>query len=166
MFRLLLTAIAVATLAPAHVVLSTPQAIQSGMGREDTGAPPLDLSTPTPFLQFVSRLKLDTRSQVPAVQEVFSEALKEAAPISQQMLLLRQQLVNLALANKRDEMKPVVDAYAVAAAKMTGIEAHAFAKVYVTLKPNQQSGGSEAFAAIAGMFHPSAQRGSGGRGGQ
>ena len=157
---------AVSLLAPHVLAVTDHQAVQSGMGKEDTGAPPLDLSTPTPFLQFVSRLKLDNRSQVPAVQEVFAEALKEAAPIGQQMLQLRQQLVNLALANKRDEMKPAVDAYAAAAATMTGIEARAFAKVYVTLKPNQQSGGSEAFAVIAGMFHPSAQRGSGGRGGQ
>lgn len=154
----------VSLLAPHVLAEPDPQAIQSGMGKEDTGAPPLDLSTPTPFLQFVSRLKLDTRSQVPAVQEVFSEALKEAAPIGQQMLQLRQQLVNLALANKRDEMKPVVDAYAAAAAKMTGIEARAFARVYRTLKPNQQAGGSEAFAVIAGMFHPSAPRAGAGSG--
>jgi hypothetical protein len=164
--RALLAAIAVGLLAPASLAVTEPQAVQSGMGREDTGAPSLDLTTPTPFQQFVNRLRLDTKSQVQAAQEVFSEALKEASPVGQEMLQLRQQLVNLALANKRDEMKPVVDAYAAAAARMTGIEARAFAKVYATLKPNQQSGAPEAFVIMAGMFQPSAPRGGGGRSGQ
>jgi hypothetical protein len=165
LFRLLVTSLAVAIVAPAPAVLSAPQAVQSGMGREDTGAPPIDRTTPTPFQQFVNRLRLDERSQIPAVQQIFSAALEEAAPVGQQMLQIRQQLVNLALAGKRDEMKPVVDAYTAAATKMTGIEARAFAKVYALLKPNQQSGAPDAFAAIAGMFHPQAPRG-GGRAGQ
>ncbi len=162
--RSLLALLAVSLL-PLHVTaLPDSQAIPSGMGKEDSGAPPLDLTTPTPFQHFVNRLRLDTRSQLPAVHETFSAALKEAAPVGQEMLQLRQQLVNLALANRRDEMKPVVDAYAAAAARMTGIETRAFVSVYATLKPNQQSGAPEAFAVIAGMFHP-APRG-GGRGGQ
>jgi hypothetical protein len=161
-----LLALMAVSLLPLHVTaLPDPQAIQSGMGKEDSGAPPLDLITPTPFQRFVNLLRLDTRSQVPAVQETFSAAFKEAAPVGREMLQLRQQLVNLALANRRDEMKPVVDAYAAAAARMTGIETGAFASVYRTLKPNQQSGAPQAFAVIAGMFHPSAPRG-GGRGGQ
>jgi len=160
-----LLALMAVSLLPLHVTaLPDPQAIQSGMGREDSGAPPLDLTTPTPFQQFVNRLRLDTRSQLPAVQETFAAAVREAAPVGQEMLQLRQQLVNLALSNRRDEMKPVVDAYAAAAARMTGIETRAFASVYRTLKPNQQSGAPEAFAVIAGMFHP-APRG-GGRGGR
>jgi hypothetical protein len=160
-----LLALMAVSLLPLHVTaLPSPQAIPSGMGKEDSGAPPLDLTTPTPFQQFVNRLRLDTRSQLPAAQETFSAALKEAAPVGQEMLQLRQQLVSLALANRRDdEMKQVVDAYAVAAARMTGIETRAFASVYRTLKPNQQSGASQAFAFIAGMFHPSAPRGGGGR---
>jgi hypothetical protein len=161
-----LLALMAVSLLPLHVTaLPEPQAIQSGMGKEDSGAPPLDLNTPTPFQQFVNRLRLDTRSQLPAVRETFSAALKEAAPVAQEMLQLRQQLVNLALANRRDEMKPIVDAYAAAAARMTSIETRAFASVYATLKPNQQSGAPQAFAVIAGMFHPSGPRG-GGRSGR
>jgi hypothetical protein len=82
------------------------------------------------------------------------------------MLQLRQQLVNLTLENKAAEMEPVVDEYAVAAAKMAGVEARAFAKVYATLKPNQQSNASQAFAIMAGMFQPPAPRAPGGRGGR
>ena|SRR5215210_9290223 len=119
----------------------------------------------TPYQLFAEKLKLDSKTQVPAVEEILSGAAKEAAPVGMEMLQFRQQLVNLALSNKPDEMKPVVAAYAAAAAKMTGIEARAFAKVYATLKPNQQSVASQAFAIMAGMFQAQAP-GSGARGGQ
>src|SRR5438132_14414436 len=60
-------------------------------------------------------------------------------------------------------MKAAVDAYAAAAAKMAGVEARAFASVYATLKPNQQSNAPQAFALMAGMFQPAPPR-AGGRG--
>ena len=119
----------------------------------------------TPYQLFAERLKLDLKTQVPAVEEILSAAAKEAAPVGVEMLQVRQQLVNLALSNKPDEMKPVVAAYAAAAAKMTAIEARAFAKVYGTLKPNQQSSASQAFAIMAGMFQAQAPGGAA-RGGQ
>ena len=140
--------------------------ISSGMGSDDTGAPRIGLQQRTPYEQFADRLKLDSKTQIPAVDQILSDATREAAPIGQQMLQLRQQLVNLALENKPADMKPVVDGYAAAAAKMAGIEARAFAKVYATLKPNQQSSASQAFAIMAGMFQPPAPRGSGGRSGR
>jgi hypothetical protein len=108
---------------------------------------------------FAEKLKLDAKTQVPAVEEILSGAAKEAGPVGQQMLQLRQQLVNLDLAKKADEeKKPVVAAYADAAAKMAGIEARAFARVYAMLKPNQQSGAAQAFAIMAGIFQPAAPR--------
>jgi hypothetical protein len=119
----------------------------------------------TPFQLFADKLKLDEKTQVPAVEEILSAAAKEAAPVGQQMLQLRQQLVNLDLAKKGDdETKPVVAAYADAAAKMAGIEARAFAKVYAMLKPNQQSNAAQAFAIMAGIFQPAAPRPGAGRG--
>ena len=139
--------------------------ISSGMGSDDTGAPRIGLQQRTRFEQFADRLKLDSKTQIPAVDQILSDSAREAAPIGQQMLQLRQQLVNLGLENKPADMKPVVGEYAVAAAKMAGIEARAFAKVYATLKPNQQSSASQAFAIMAGMFQPAAPRGRGGRGG-
>src|SRR5262245_58807968 len=47
---------------------------------------------------------------------------------------------------------------------MVGFELHAFTSVYSTLKSNQQSGGTEAFALIAGIFQvlaPELRRGGG-----
>jgi hypothetical protein len=166
--RFLLTAAAGAVLVPALVAMPAPQT--APLSRESTGedrAMGVERVQPrTPFQLFADRLKLDAKTQVPVVEQILSDANKEAAPVGQQMLQIRQQLVNLALANKAEEMKPLVDAYTAAAAKMTGIEASAFAKVYATLKPNQQSNAPQAFAIMAGMFQPAAPRGGGPRGGQ
>ena len=133
--------------------------LSSGRRSEDTGAPPINVQPRTPFEQFADRLKLDGKTQIPQAEQIFSEAAKEAAPLGQQMLQLRQRLVNLALDNKPEEMKPVEEAYAATAAKMTAVEGRAFAKVYAMLKPNQQSRATQAFALIAGMFQPAAPRG-------
>src|SRR5262245_46687623 len=72
---------------------SSQQEPQSGMGREDTGAPPLPSGPRTPFQQFADRLKLDPKTQKPMAEQIFTEASKEAAPIAQEMLQLRQRLV-------------------------------------------------------------------------
>jgi hypothetical protein len=157
---------AVAVLTLVLCVHAAAQEPQSGLGREDTGAPPVDRSQPTPFQQFVSKLKLDARTQVPAVERVFAAASEEAAPVGQLLLQLRQQMVNVSLAKKPDEMQPVVDAYTAAAARMAGIEARAFAKVYATLRPDQQPRAAQAFAIMAGIFQPAAPRGPGPGGGQ
>jgi len=163
-----LIALAPLALVSTLFALAAPQnaPLSSGMGSDDTGAPRIGIQTRTPYEQFADRLKLDTKTQVPAVELILSDAAREAAPAGQQMLLLRQRLVNLALENKPDEMKPVVHAYTEAAAKMAGVEARAFAKVYATLRPNQQPAAPQAFAIMAGMFQPPAPRGPGGRGGR
>jgi len=114
--------------------------------------------------QFADRLKLDAKTQAPEVERILSDGARDAAPIGQQMLQIRQQLVNATLAKKTDdEKKPLVEAYAAAAAKMAGIETAAFTKIYALLKPNQQSSAPQAFAIMAGMFQPAAPR-AGGRG--
>lgn len=159
-----LAPILLATLSAAPFPQNAP--ISSGMGSDDTGAPRIGMQQRTPAERFADRLKLDSKTQIPAVEQILSDAAREAAPIGQQMLQLRQQLVNLALEKKSAEMKPVVDEYTVAAAKMAGVEARAFAKVYATLKPNQQSSASQAFAIMAGMFQPPPPRGPGGRAGR
>ena len=59
-----------------------------------------------------------------------------------------------------DEVKKAQDAYAAEVAKMTGVEAKAFGKIYALLKPNQQSKASQAWDLMADMFATSG-RGSG-----
>lgn len=140
--------------------------LQSGMGNDDTAAPRLSLDEPLPGEKMIDRLKLDDKTQAPEVRLVLMDASREAAPVGQKMLELRQRLVNLELQNKPDEIAAATDAYAAAATEMAGIEARAFAKIYSVLKPNQQVNAPPAFAIMAGMFQPSAGRGGGGRGGQ
>jgi len=134
--------------------------------REDTGSGD-PRQPPTTFEMFASKLKLDSKTQVPAAEEIFQAAAREAQPVDQQMLEARQRLVNLTLGSREAEMPAVRDAYVQSAASMAAIEVRAFTKVYSTLKPNQQSGGVEAFGIIAGIFHQSApgRRSGGGRGG-
>jgi len=140
--------------------------IQSGMGNEDTGAPKLGLGEPLPGEKLIDKLKLDGKTQAPEARLLLMDASREAGPVGQKMLELRQRLINLELQKKPEEITPVIEAYAAAAAEMAAIEARVFAKIYATLKPNQQANAPQAFAIMSGMFQPSPARGGGGRGAQ
>jgi hypothetical protein len=161
MVRLRVTACLV--LVSAAVAVAGSQDLPKMNTGESDVFPTVRVQPRTPVQQIADRLKLDPKTQLPAFEQIVSEAMKEAAPVGQEMLQLRQQIVNLELAKKVPEMQAAVDAYAAAAQKMTGIEARAFAKVYATLKPTQQSNASQAFALMAGIFQPSMSGGGRGR---
>ena len=125
----------------------------------------------TRFEQFTGKLKIDNRTQAPEVSAILQAAAAEGAPVGQQMAQLQNQLVNAILAQRSEaEITQIVEAYTEAAARMTGIEAAAFAKIYAMLRPNQQGDATEAFALMAGWFQPAAlgagAQGGGGAGGQ
>jgi hypothetical protein len=163
--RFQLTTIAALVLLP--MILGAQNApIQSGMGNEDTGAPRLALDEPLPGEKLIDKLKLDGKTQAPEVRLLLMDASRDAAPVGQKMLELRQRLINLELQKKPDEIAPAVEAYAAAAAEMAAIEARTFAKIYALLKPNQQPNAPQAFAIMSGMFQPPPPRGGGGRGAQ
>ena len=107
----------------------------------------------TPFEEFAGRLKLDSKSQLPAAQEVFSASAQAAAPIGIEMLQLRQKLLNLALKGNTQDMKAVQDAYAAAAARMAGVEAAAFTKVYGTLRPINSRTPRRPLRSLPGFFN-------------
>jgi hypothetical protein len=127
----------------------------------------------TPFEQFAGKLKIDLKTQAPTVEQIFAAGAKEAEPVAQQLIQLRQRLVNAELNGKADDVKPALDAYTAAAARMAGIEADVFAKVVASLTPAQQArpadGFEQAFAIMAGFFQQATPRGGGragaGRGG-
>jgi hypothetical protein len=155
--RTLLTAIVLAWIA------APPAAAQGrGAGENEILGTAEGARALTPFEQFADKLKLDSKTQLPAAREILTAAAKDASPVAVQLLQIRQRLLNVALNGNPQELKPVQDSYAAAAAKMAGIEAAAFAKVYATLKPNQQSNAVQAFAVMAGMFQVVAP--AGGRG--
>jgi hypothetical protein len=152
------------SLALAATALTGQVLAQGGGAATGTGLPSSINAPRTIPQQFASKLKLD-REQAPVVDEILSAAASEAAPHAQQMLQLRQRLLNASRANLAEEVKAAQDAYAASAAKIAAIEAAAFAKVYAQLKPNQQKDGAEAFALIAGLFSNAPAGGGAPRGG-
>ncbi|MEO7191653.1 MAG: hypothetical protein ABI051_11420 [Vicinamibacterales bacterium] len=115
----------------------------------------------TLFEQFSETLKLD-KAQVPVVQQILTTAGSDAPPLAQELMTLRERIMNAELTNRPDAAKVALDSYSIAAAKMAAIEASAFAKVYQALKPNQQPKATEAFGLLGGIFMPgvpSASRG-------
>jgi hypothetical protein len=160
--RLLLTAILAATLASA----------QRGGGGGGRGGEGGDMSggmgggmprvqRQSKFELFADRLRLN-KDQKDEVQTIFTDALREAAPVREQISKGREVITGAILDGKsQDDLKKMMDAYTMLAAQMTAIETKAFGKVYATLKPNQQTKAAPAFELMAGMFDPP----SGGRGG-
>jgi hypothetical protein len=116
----------------------------------------IEVVQPTQGELFASRLRLDGKTQAPIVQQVLSAAQKEAEPVTAQMLQLREQMLNFALAGKTAELKAAGDQYAAAAAAMAGIEAKAFARIHETLRDNQKPRAAESFAILGGVFLPPA----------
>jgi len=130
---------------------------------DDTGAMPR-MQRQTPFDIFADRLKL-TKDQKADAQTVLVDAMKESAPLRQQMAQSRAAIANAILGGKTaDDQKKAMDAYTALVAQVTGIETKAFAKVCATLKPNQQGKAGAAFEVMAGVFNAPAGRGGGRRG--
>jgi hypothetical protein len=121
---------------------------------------------PTPFEQFVSKLKLDSKKQLPEVVKIFTAAATEAWPISQDLIKLRAQMVDFD--GKPDQLAPVVAAFNAASARMVAVEVKALKQTQALLKPDQMAKSGEAFVLMAGLFNPPTPRQSrstGGRGG-
>ena len=135
-----------------------------GSGLSDGGLNPRAL---TPTETFMAKLKLDEKTQVPAAQEILNVAVRDAAPLSNQLLQLRQTLLNAELSKDTAVIKQAIDAYASAAARLSSVEAQAFAKIYALLKPNQTSKAVEAFELLPVILAPGTpMRGAGGPGGR
>ena len=108
------------------------------------------------------KLKLKN-DQKPEVEKILSAAMERATPVRNQLNQQRQLLVNAILSKAGDDqMKKAMADYTTLSAQMTGIEADAFAKIYATLKPNQQAKAAQAFEIMAGIFMPN-MGGGGGR---
>jgi hypothetical protein len=133
-----------------------------GRGSSGSGAPPMRALTP--FEEFVDRLRLDDRTQLPEVQKMLTDGAQGASPIVVEMAQLRQQLINLDIADKAADKPGVLGAFDTAAAKMTDAEAATFTQVFALLKPNQLSRAPAAFEIMAGFFVPPVSPGRAGRG--
>jgi hypothetical protein len=155
----------------ACVALSAAQETGGGGGGFTAGGEGAGtLRAPNRFEQFISKLKMDSKTQAPQVSALLQEVAKEANPVAAQMSQLQNQLLNAFLQSKPDvEIAPLLDAYTDAAARMTGLEAKVFGQIHAMLKPNQVGGSVQAFDLMAGWLQPpppsAGRRGGGGRGG-
>jgi hypothetical protein len=119
----------------------------------------------TPLDIFAERLKLNKDQRVEA-QTVLADAMKESAPLRQQLAQSRVEIAKAMLGGaSADDLKKIMDTYTTVAAQETGVETKAFAKVYAMLKPNQQGKAAAAFELMAGIFNAPAG-GAGGRRGR
>ena len=112
----------------------------------------------TPFGQFVSKLKLDSKNQLPEVEKIFTSAASAAGSTSQELVTLRVRMVELD--GKTSELAPVSTAFSAAAARMARAEVMAFRQVQKLLKPDQTSKAGDAFVLMAGLFNAPTPRGS------
>ena len=136
-----------------------------GMGADNMGGGmPRGAQRQTKAEMFMDKLKLNKDQKDEAVK-ILSEAAQKARPVTAQITTGRQ-MIGTALLKKQttEEMKPLMDAYTKVCTQMTTIESDAFAKIYATLKPNQQKNAAPAFELMAGIFLPSAPGGGRGMG--
>ena len=117
------------------------------------------------FDQMCDKLKLN-KDQKEQAQTIIDAGREAAASMRESLgrarLGIADALVN---AKSDDEVKKAQDAYSAEVAKMTGLEAKAFAKIYALLKPNQQSKATQAWDLMADIFSAGG-RGMGGGGGR
>jgi hypothetical protein len=161
------------------LLMAVPLAAQRGRGGGnlggggDVGGGAPAMVPRTPFEVIADDLKLDRKAQLPAVTELFVAAEQESFAIVEEMLGLRQQMLNVETRGASDPTGAVTAAYATAVEKMVALEARVFSQTYALLTPNQHSRAPKAFAQLAGFFKtlpprpgaaPSAGQ-SGGRGG-
>ena len=141
-------------------------AVVGAQGRGDaggSGAPPMN-PDPTPFDQFVEKLKLDGK-QIQEVTGILNTAAAEAVPVSNELLQLRGKLLAAETAGKAEDVSAALANYTSTAMKMTTLEVRAFKKIQGVLKPNQLNKSAEAFSLIAGIFNVPTRSPRGPRGG-
>lgn len=146
----------------AVLMLRPPSAQAQGSHTSHDGAPPMRANTP--FEDFVEELRLDTKSQVPPVQQLMIDGAKSANALVAELFKIREALLNVELTNNLEQKPAAVQAYQSGAAQMAALEAATFAKVYALLRPNQQSRAPGGFRQMAGFFFPDANPGKAGRG--
>ena len=132
------------------------QSQQGGASRGGNGGgalpPPPAFHEPTPFERFVDKLDLDSKTQLPDVEKIFTTASAETTPIGRELIQLRLRMFELD--SKPGEMAPVLAAYTTSATKMTAVEARTFQQVYALLNAKQQTKSADAFLLMAGLLDP------------
>jgi Spy/CpxP family protein refolding chaperone len=100
----------------------------------------------------VDRLKL-SKEQKDEADKIFAAATDKTAGVRDELTKGRIAIANAITGNASEaEVNTLLADYTKTSAKLTGIEAEAFSKLYALLKPNQQTKSPHAFELMAGMF--------------
>jgi len=165
--RLVITAILAATLASAQ---RGGGGGGGGRGGRDGGAAAMPMSMgqrQTKFEIFAERLKL-SKEQAAEAGNIFTAAMTKAGPLRTQLDQSRTQIAGAMIEGKsQDEINKLLEAHTALEAQVDAVEADAFAKLFATLKPNQQAKAGQAYELMAGIFdRPAGGGGGGGRRGR
>lgn len=120
-----------------------------GMERNGEAGGGMRMQRQSPFDQFAEKLKL-TKDEKTEARTVLEDALKEMAPIQQQLQQARQNLAGAFINGQSGD--EVLKTYAPLATQTAGIEAKAFTKICKMLKPNQQKNAPQAFEMLLAML--------------
>lgn len=105
----------------------------------------------SPFDLFSEKLKL-SKDQRTEAETIVQDAVKEMAPIEQQLQQARQNLAGVLINGQSDQADQLLKSYAPLAAQTAAIEAKAFSKICKMLKPNQEKNAGQAFQLLAEML--------------
>ena len=104
------------------------------------------------FDQIADKLKL-SKDQKEQAQTIMDAGREEATGLRESMAKARLEITEAMLNGKSDDdVKKAEDGYSAEVAKLTGLEAKTFAKIYALLKPNQQSKAPQAWDLMADIF--------------
>ena len=124
---------------------------RGGMGGDMGSGGMMRPQRQSPFDVFSERLKL-TKDQRTEAETIVQDALKEMAPVEQQLQQARQNLAGVLINGQSDQADQLLKSYAPLASQTTAIEAKAFAKICKMLKPNQEKNAGQAFQLMTEML--------------
>jgi hypothetical protein len=131
-----------------------------GGGDLDGGFVPVQRS---PFERLIDELDLDDETQVPAVRTLLQGVEREAAALFQELVTLRQDMLNVET-NRSTDPAPA-KAYAATATSLFALEARIFADIYALLTPGQKEKAAKGFDRLEALLTAALSVPAGGRGG-
>ncbi|HLK68329.1 MAG TPA: hypothetical protein VKU19_33080 [Bryobacteraceae bacterium] len=158
--RLLLAAVLVASLASAQGKKGG-----GGMGGGGmSGGAGMPAARPSKLQLFAEKLKLTTE-QKDDVAKMLTAAMEQSTQLRGQIDQERVQIAGALIEGKSgDDLKKLMDDYTSLEAQFTDIETKTFAKIYESLKPNQQAKAGQAYELMVAVLDRPGGGRQGGRG--
>lgn len=115
--------------------------------------PSMSVARPSRFDRMTQVLKLN-KDQKKDVKTILDDAQKEAMPVRDRISKSRIEIGDAIQGGKSpDEINQLVSSEAAVESQMTGIELHAFAKIFKVLDKDQQTNTRQVFQMMQGIFN-------------